>query len=175
MSKDFCGAERLPWILWQQSYCVVMNLKASVTCLTHTFEKSHLKFIVWYTPWSKKQYIGIWLSALAHYWFNVVIFLLENTSNLKQKVTVCAQNVHPWLWHEHMTVELQYQWITRVTRWNRHVWFLFTVRQALENSLVLVPELAHLRIFILRYTNVLIIIIIIIIINQYFFKYFTKS
>ena len=37
------------------------------------------------------------------------------------------------------------------------------VCQALENSLVLVPELAHLRIFILRYTNVLIIIIIIII------------
>ena len=37
------------------------------------------------------------------------------------------------------------------------------VCQALENSLVLVPELAHLRIFIfLRYTNVLIIIIIII-------------
>ena len=34
------------------------------------------------------------------------------------------------------------------------------VCQALENSLVLVPELAHLRIFILRYTNVLIIIII---------------
>jgi len=74
MSKDFRGTERLPWILSQQSYCVVMNLKASVTCLTHTFEQSHLKFIVWYTPWSKKQYIGIWLSALAHYWFNVVIF-----------------------------------------------------------------------------------------------------
>jgi len=37
------------------------------------------------------------------------------------------------------------------------------VCQALENSLVLVPELAHLRIFILRYTNVLIIVIIIII------------
>ena len=31
------------------------------------------------------------------------------------------------------------------------------VRQALKNSLVLVPELAHLRIFILRFTNVLII------------------
>ena len=37
------------------------------------------------------------------------------------------------------------------------------VCQALENSLVLVPELVHLRIFILRYTNVLIIITIIII------------
>ena len=36
------------------------------------------------------------------------------------------------------------------------------VFQALENSLVLVPELAHLRIFILRYTNVLIIMIIIV-------------
>jgi len=36
------------------------------------------------------------------------------------------------------------------------------VCQALENSLVLVRELAHLRIFILRFTNVLIIIIIII-------------
>jgi len=35
------------------------------------------------------------------------------------------------------------------------------VCKALENSLVLVPELAHLRIFILRYTNVRIIIIII--------------
>jgi len=31
------------------------------------------------------------------------------------------------------------------------------VYQALENSLVLVPEIAHLRIFILRCTNVLII------------------
>jgi len=38
------------------------------------------------------------------------------------------------------------------------------VCQALENSLVLVPELAHLRMSILRYTNVFIIIIIIIII-----------
>jgi len=31
------------------------------------------------------------------------------------------------------------------------------VFKPLENSLVLVPELAHMRIFILRYTNVLII------------------
>jgi len=40
--------------------------------------------------------------------------------------------------------------------------------QALENSLVLVPELAHLRIFILRYTNVRIIIIIIFVFSLIF-------
>jgi len=41
-----------------------------------------------------------------------------------------------------------------------------TVCEALENSLVLVPELAHRRIFILRYTNVLVIIIMVALCNR---------
>jgi len=43
-----------------------------------------------------------------------------------------------------------------------HYWHCCNVCQALKNSLVLVPELAHLRIFILRYTNVLIVIVIVV-------------